>query len=74
MLKIVKAKIKDQTELIKSTLFGDSIDKVKEGKMYLMMYLRVGKFNNVQYLKTIESTAFTPNDGIKAAVMESEFR
>ena len=72
MLRIVKAKIKDQTGLIKFTLFGDLIDKVKEGTGYLMTYLRVGKFNNVQHLKTIESTAFTPNDDINVAVMERD--
>ena len=37
-----------------------------------MKYLRVGKYYNVRYLKTTESTTFTPNDNINAAVTEND--
>ena len=43
MLRIAEAKIKDQTRVIKFTLFHDLIDKVKEDTGYSMMYLRLGK-------------------------------
>ena len=43
MLRIAEAKIKDQTRVIKFTLFHDLIDKVKEDTGYSMMYLILGK-------------------------------
>ena len=72
MLRIVKVKIKDQTALMKFTLFGDLIDKVKEYTGYSMTYQRADKYNNVRYLKTTESTTFTPNDDINVAVTEND--
>ena len=72
VLRIVEAKSKDQTGLITFTLFGDLNDKVKEDKGYSMTYLRVGKYNNVRYLKTIENATFTPNDDSNVVVAEND--
>ena len=71
MLRIVEAKIKGQTRVMKFTLFGDLIKKGKEDTGYSMTYLRVGKYNNVQYLKTTKSTAFILNDDIDVVVTEN---
>ena len=71
MLRIVEAKIKGQTRVMKFTLFGDLIKKVKEDTGYSMTYLRVGKYNNVQYLKTTKSTTFILNDDIDVVVTEN---
>ena len=72
MLRIFKVKIKDQTALMKFTLFRDLIDKVKEYTGYSMTYQRADKYNNVRYLKTTESTTFTPNDDINVVVTEND--
>ena len=50
----------------------DLTDKVKDDTGYLMMYLRVAKYNYVHYLKTTEGTTFTPNDDINVVVPEND--
>ena len=45
---------------------------MKEDTRCSMTYLRLGKYNNVRYLKTTESTTFTPNDDINVIVTEND--
>ena len=72
ILRIVETRIIDRAGPIKFTSFGDLIDKVRENTGYSMTYLIVGKYNNVCYINTTESTTFTPNDDTIIIVTEND--
>ena len=55
-LRIQECKVKDDTGIIKMTIFGDFIDEVNENSSYEISYLRDAKYDYEQYFKTTESS------------------
>ena len=54
--RIQEYKVKDDTAIIKLTLFDDHIDEVNENSSYTISYLGVAKYEYERYLKTTESS------------------
>ena len=50
-IRIQECKVKDDTAIIKLTIFGDLIDEVNENSSYKILHLRVAKYDYEQYLK-----------------------
>ena len=55
-IRIQECKVKDDTAIIKLTIFGDLIDEVNENSSCKISYLRVAKYDYERYLKTTESS------------------
>ena len=55
-IRIQECKVKDDTVIMKLTIFGDLIDEVSENSSYKISYLRVAKYDYERYLKTTESS------------------
>ena len=54
--RIQEYKVKDDTAIIKLTLFDDHIDEVNENSSYTISYLGVAKYEYERYPKTTESS------------------
>ena len=55
-IRIQECKVKDDTGIIKMTIFGDFIDEVNENSSYEISYLRDAKYDYERYFKTTESS------------------
>ena len=55
-IRIQECKVKDDTAIIKLTIFGDLIDEVNENFSYKISCLRVAKYEYKRYLKTTENS------------------
>ena len=55
-IRMQECKVKDNTAIIKLTIFGDLTDEVNENSFYKISHLRVAKYDYEWYLKTTESS------------------